>query len=46
MIFGEKQIIGLNKASLISELEGAGFKEKGTEDAEANQQTSEEKNII
>ena len=43
VIFGEKQIIGLNKASLISELEGAGFKEKGTEDAEANQQTSEEK---
>lgn len=43
VIFGESQIIGLNKASLISELEAAGYKEKGSEDAEANQQSDEEK---
>ena len=43
VIFGDTQIIGLNKASLISELEAAGFKEKGDEDAEANQQSEEDK---
>ena len=29
VIFGEKQIVGFNKATLISELEAAGFEEKG-----------------
>lgn len=41
IIFGEKQITGFDKATLVSELEAAGFKEKGKEDAEANQQTDE-----
>ena len=43
IIFGEKQITGFDKATLISELEAAGFKEEGKEDAEANPQTDEEK---
>lgn len=42
VIFGETQIIGLNKASLISELEAAGYKEKGSEDTDADQQQPDE----
>ena len=42
VIFGEKQIVGLNKASLISELEAAGYKEKGGGDAKESTTTDEE----
>lgn len=34
VIFGEKQIVGFNKATLISELESAGFKKKDKEEAQ------------
>ena len=42
VIFGEKQIVGYDKATLISELEAAGFKDKNKKEAEAEEKTSEE----
>lgn len=41
VIFGEKQIVGFNKATLIDELEAAGFRDKDKEEADADQKTVE-----
>jgi len=41
VIFGEKQIVGFKKGTLISELEAAGFKKKGNEE-DADQEAEDE----
>ena len=42
VIFGEKKIVGYDKATLISELEAAGFKDKNKKETGAEEKTGEE----
>lgn len=41
ILFGEKQIIGFDKATLVSELETAGFKEAGSQQTDGDNESSD-----